>query len=338
VRAIVQTGYGDPRDVLQLREIDVPEIADDEVLVRVRATSVHADVWHVVTGLPWLVRLMGPGLWRPDPVVPGTDLAGGVESVGRKVTRFEVGDRVFGASGLKMQWRNGGTFAEYAAVPEGALQTMPEGVSFEQAASVPSAGYIALINLRGPAEVRSGSRALINGAGGAVGSVALQVAKARGATVTAVDRADKLEMLHGLGADRVIDYSREDFTRGEDRFDLIYDVASTLSLADCRRVLKSTGIYLIIGHEHYGKRSGRLLGRLPHFFKFLALGPFDRHLPTPRFKAPPTVSQVMAELRVLLEAGTLTPVVDRSFPLEQAAAAMGYLQDGGGPGRIVLTP
>jgi NADPH:quinone reductase-like Zn-dependent oxidoreductase len=338
MKAIVQTRYGDPQDVLELREIDTPEVEDDEVLVRVRATSVHADVWHVVTGRPILVRLMGPGFSRPKDLVPGTDLAGVVESVGRDVTRFKVGDAVFGESGLKMQWRNGGTFAEYAAVPEGALESKPETVSFEQAASVPTAGYIALINLRGCAEVRPGHRVLINGAGGSVGSIALQAAKARGATVTAVDRADKLEMLLGLGAGQVIDYREEDFTRGAERYDLIYDVASTLSLDDCKRVLNPKGIYLIIGHEHYGAASGRLLGRLPHFFKFLALAPFDRHLPTPRFESPPGVPEIMTELKRLLEAGKLTPVIDRTFPLSEARAAMSYLQDGGGPGRIIITP
>jgi NADPH:quinone reductase-like Zn-dependent oxidoreductase len=338
MKAIVQTRYGEPQDVLELREIDTPEVEGDEVLVRVRATSVHADVWHVVTGRPILVRLMGPGLLRPKDLVPGTDLAGVVESVGKDVTRFKVGDAVFGESHLKMQWRNGGTFAEFAAVPEGALELKPGDVSFEQAASVPSSGYIALINLRGCAEVQPGHRVLINGAGGGVGSIALQVAKARGATVTAVDRVEKLEMLRSLGADQFIDYCQEDFTQGAERYDLIVDVASTLSLKDCKRVLNPTGIYVIIGHEHYGTASGRLLGRLPHFFKFLALAPFDRHLPRLSFGPLPGMPEIMTELKKLLEAGKLTPVIDRTFPLSEARAAMSYLQDGGGPGKIIITP
>ncbi len=337
MKAIVQTRYGKPQDVLELREIDTPEVGDDEVLVQVRATSVHADVWHAVGGRPILVRLMGAGLFRPKDPVPGTDLAGVVESVGKDVTRFTVGDAVFGESHIKMQWRNGGTFAEFAAVPEGALELKPENVSFEQAASVPSSGYIALINLTGSAEVQPGHRVLINGAGGGVGSIALQVAKARGATVTAVDSAGKLEMLSSLGADRVIDYHQEDFTQGDERYDLIFDVASNLSLEDCKRVLNPTGVYVIIGHEHYGAAGGRLLGSLPHFFKLVARAPFDRHLPALSFSVPGT-TEIMTELKELIEAGKLTPIIDRTFPLSETRAAMRYLQDGGGPGKILITP
>ncbi len=337
MKAIVQTRYGEPQDVLELREIDTPEVGDDEVLVRVRATSVHADVWHVVSGRPILVRLMGAGLFRPKDPVPGTDLAGVVESVGKNATRFKVGDAVFGESHMKMQWRNGGTFAECAAVPEGALKFKPENVSFEQAASVPTSGYIALINLAGSAEVQPGHRVLINGPGGGVRSTALQVAKARGATVTAVDRAEKLEMLRSLGADRVIDYRQEDFTQGDERYDLILDVASTLSLEDCKCVLKPTGIYVIIGHEHDGAAGGRLLGSLPHFFKLLLLAPFDRHLPALSFSVPGK-TEIMTELKELLEAGRLTPVIDRAFPLSEVPEAMRYLQGEHARGKIVITP
>jgi NADPH:quinone reductase-like Zn-dependent oxidoreductase len=337
MKAVVHTRYGEPQEVLELREIDTPEVEGGEVLVRVRATSVHADVWHAVSGRPILLRLMGAGFFRPKELIPGTDLAGVVEVVGPGVTRFKVGDAVFGESRMAMQWRNGGTFAEYAVVPEGALELKPENVSFEQAASVPTSGLIALINLRGSAEVQPGHCVLINGAGGGVGSIALQIAKARGARVTAVDRADKLEMLSSLGTDKVIDYRREDFTRGDERYDLIIDVASTLSLKDCKRVLDPTGIYVIIGHDHYGAAGGRLLGSLPHFFKLVALAPFDRHLPTLSFSVPGK-TEIMAELKELLEAGKLTPIVDRTFPLSEARAAMRYLQDGGGLGKIIITP
>jgi NADPH:quinone reductase-like Zn-dependent oxidoreductase len=337
MRAIVQTRYGDPQDVLELREIDTPEVADDEVLVRVRATSVHADVWHVVCGRPVLVRLRGAGLFRPKDPVPGTDLAGVVEIVGKGATRLNVGDAVFGESHTKMQWRNGGTFAEYVAVPEGALELKPENVSFEQAASVPTSGIIVLVNLRESTEVEPGHRVLINGAGGGVGTIALQVAKARGATATAVDRAEKLEMLRSLGADRVIDYRREDFTRSDERYDLIFDVASNLALRDCKRVLTPTGTYVIIGHEHYGAVGGPILGNLPRFFGLVARAPFDRHLPKLGFSMPGK-TEIMTELRKLLETGKLTPVIDRTFPLSEACAAMRYLQDGGGLGKIIITP
>jgi len=334
MKAIVQTRYGDPQEVLAFREIDRPGLRDGEVLVRVRATSVHADVWHAVSGRPILVRLTA-GLFEPTDLVPGTDLAGVVEATGKDVVRFKVGDAVFGASSTKMEWRNGGTFAEWAAVPAGGLEHKPEPLSFVQAAAVPTPGIIALTNLRGSAEVRPGQHVLINGAGGGVGSAALQVAKARGATVTAVDRAEKLELLRQLGADRVIDYLQEDFTRGSERYDLILDVASTLSLKDCKRVLAPRGIYVIIGHDHYGAAGHRMLGTLPHFFGLMARAPFDRHLPALNFSTP-NRTQIMAELRALLEAGKLTPVVDRTYPLAEAGAAMGYLQQGGGLGRIIL--
>lgn len=338
MKAILQSRYGEPQEVLSLGQIEVPEVGEGEVLVRVLATSVHADVWHAVTGRPWAVRPLGTGLLRPKGPVPGTDLAGRVEAVGAGVRRFRSGDAVFGVCRVRMGWSNGGTFAEYAAVPEAALAPKPEGASFEAAAAVATAGHIALLNLRGSAAVGPGDEVLINGAGGAVGSVALQVAKARGATVTAVDRADKLAMLRRLGADRVVDYRREDCTRGPARYDLILDVASTLALHDCRRVLKPTGTYVIIGHEHYGAVGGPVLGGLPHFFKLVALGPFDRHLP--RMGAAPrrTTTDLMAELAARLDAGQLTPVIDRVFPLAEAGAALCHLARGSGVGRIVLAP
>lgn len=338
MKAIVQSRYGEPREVLRLGEAPRPAPGDQQVLVRIRATSIHADVWHAVCGRPVLVRLMGAGLFRPRDPIPGTDLAGVVDAVGRDVTRFAPGDAVFGESHLTMRWRNGGTFAEYAAVPEAALQPKPESVSFEAAAAVPTAGHIALINLRGSAEVRPGHDVLVNGAGGAVGSIAVQVAKARGATVTAVDRGEKLAMLRSLGADRVVDYRRHDVTRVEGAYDLIFDVASTLSLRDCRRVLKPEGIYLVIGHEHYGAVGGPVLGGLPHFFKLVAMGPFHPNLPRMGSAPAPATSEIMARLRTMLEDGTITPVVDRVFPLAEAGEAMRYLQEGGGVGRILLTP
>jgi NADPH:quinone reductase-like Zn-dependent oxidoreductase len=178
---------------------------------------------------------------------------------------------------------------------------------------------------------------LINGAGGGVGSIALQVAKDRGATVTAVDRSDKLEMLRSLGADSVIDYRLVDFTWGEERYDLILDVASTLSLRDCKRVLKPAGIYLMIGHDHYGAAGGRILGSLPQFFTLMARAPFDRHLPSVSFSVPDK-TEIMVELKDLLEAGKITPIIDRTYPLRDTRAAMRYLQDGGGLGKIIITP
>lgn len=337
MRAVFQERYGSPEEVLRVRDLPVPAVGEREVLVRVRAASVHPDVWHVVTGRPWVLRLMGSGLRRPRNPVPGTDAAGVVEAVGRSAARFAPGDEVFGETHAGFQWKNGGAFAEYAAVPEDALARKPKNVTFEQAASVPTSGYIAILNLQFGGGVRPGQRVLVNGAAGGVGSVALQVAKARGASVTGVDGPGKLALLRGLGADRVVDYAREDVTRGAERFDLVIDVASNLSLAAARRVLTAKGVYVLIGHDHFGRATGRVLGSLPRGLSHLALAPFVRHLPRPGLKTPPK-GEVMAELAGMLEAGTLTPVVDSTFPLESVTDAMRRMQGGGAAGRILITP
>jgi NADPH:quinone reductase-like Zn-dependent oxidoreductase len=337
MKAIVQDRYGSPDEVLQLREIDKPVVGDDEVLVRVRAASVHPDVWHVVAGRPHVLRLMGAGLLKPNNPVPGTDLAGQVESVGRAVTRFRPGDEVFGESHGKMQWNNGGAFAEFVSAPHGALALKPGSVTFEQAATVPTSGYIALNNLRNEGQIKSGQSVLINGAGGGVGTIAVQLAKAHGARVTGVDHAEKLELIRSLGADEVIDYTREDVTRRGERYDLILDVASTLPFLGCRRVLTPEGKYVIIGHDHFGAVGGQTFGSLPSFFAIVALSPFVRQLPRLSF-ALPDKQETMEALRGFLEAGQLTPVVDRAFPLSEVPAAMRYMQEGRARGRIVITP
>ena len=281
MKAIVQDRYGPPEDVLKLREIEKPGIGNDEVLVRVRGASVHADVWHVVTGWPSVLRLMGAGVLRPKNPVPGTDGAGTVEAVGRNVTRFRPGDEVFGETHMKFQWVNGGAFAEFVSVPQDALALKPRGVSFAEAASLPTSGLIALCNLQVGGQIQPGQRVLVNGAGGGVGTIAVQLAKAYGAHVTGVDYAEKMEMLRSLGADHVIDYTREDFTTSGEQYDLILDVASNLSLKACKGSLAPGGIYVLIGHDHYGKGAGRILGSLPRFFTLLALSPFVSQLPTP---------------------------------------------------------
>ena len=208
MEAILQSRYG-PIDDLQLGQVARPVPAEDEVLVRVRAASVHPDVWHVVTGQPAVLRLMGSGVRHPKEQVPGTDVAGVVESVGRAVTQFRPGDEVFGKTVRGVQWRNGGAFAEYATAPEDGVALKPAGVSFEEAAAVPTAGLIALNNLP-QRRVPPGSRVLVNGAAGGVGAFAVQLAKAYGAEVTGVDHRSKLALVRSLGADRTIDYTRED--------------------------------------------------------------------------------------------------------------------------------
>jgi NADPH:quinone reductase-like Zn-dependent oxidoreductase len=228
MKAIVQQRYG-ATDALELRDVARPVVGDDDVLVRVRAASLHPDVWHVVAGRPYVLRLMGAGLSRPKNPIPGTDMAGVVEEVGTHVTRFRPGDEVFGETIGSMQWINGGAFAEYVAVAEENLAPKPANVTFQQAASVPTSGYIALLNFGEVNKPEPGQRVLVNGAAGGVGSLALQIAKAYGAHVTAVDSTEKLDLLRELGADEVIDYTRENFTDRGVRYDLIFDIPGNYS-------------------------------------------------------------------------------------------------------------
>jgi NADPH:quinone reductase-like Zn-dependent oxidoreductase len=335
MKAIVQERYWSP-DVLELQEIEKPAVGDDDVLVRVRAASVHPDVWHVVTGRPYVLRVMGNGLRRPKKRVPGTDVAGPVEAVGAAVTRFRPGDEVFGETLRGYQWRNGGAYAEYAAVPEEVLARKPAQLSFEQAAAVPTAGFIALTNLRGQARIEAGQKVLVNGAGGGVGMLAVQIAKAYGAQVTGVDGPEKLELVRSLGADRVLDHTREDFTRAGERYDLIFDVPGNHSFPDCRSALTSNGKYVLIGHDHFGAGGGRWLGSLPRFLSLVVRTPFSSHLPALDFSTP-SKQDTMSVLGELIEAGRLTPVVGRTFPLAEVPDAIRYLATGSAVGRVVIT-
>ena len=332
MKAIVADRYGPP-DVLRMRDIDPPAVADDEVLVRVHAASVHPDVWHTVRGRPHVLRLMGNGVRRPRHRVPGIDMAGRVESVGRAVTRFQAGDEVFGETVRGIQWRNGGAFAEYVSVPEDVLARKPARLSFEQAAAVPTAGLILLANLRGDARLLPGQNVLVNGAGGGVGTVAVQLAKAHRARVTGVDAADKLELVRSLGADRVLD-AREDFTRAGDRYDLIIDVPGNHPFPAIRRALTPKGKWVLIGHDGFGGR--RWPGSLLRLVGLMARTPFSSALPALSFSTP-SKQEGMKTLADLIEAGLLTPVVARTFPLEEAADAIRYLESGRAAGRIVVT-
>jgi len=334
MRAVVQDSYGSPDD-LRVQQIDRPAVGDDEVLVRVRAASVHPDVWHVVTGRPNLLRLMGSGVRRPKFRVPGTDLAGVVEATGKDATRFRPDDEVFGETLRGNSWRNGGAYAEYASVPEDVLAGKPAHVTFEQAATVPTAGYIALLNI--PADrLKPGRRVLVNGAAGGVGSVTIQLAKANGAHVTAVDHTKKLDLLRVLGADDVIDYTTDDFTKDSRRYDLIVDIPGNHSFADCRRVLTPDGLYVLIGHDRFGRDGHRWLGSVPRFAKLAVQSLFVDHLRTIT-SAGLSKKDAMVTLAKHLEAGELTPVIDRAYPLEEAAAALHHLMDGEALGRVVLT-
>lgn len=336
MKAIIQDKFGAPDKVLQLREISRPTVDDNEVLIRVRAASMHADIWHAVTGRPYLMRLFVGALRKPKHPIPGTDIAGDVAAIGKNVTRFKIGDAVFGESHGGLQWHNGGAYAEYVAAPEDALAPKPGNVTYEEAASVPTSGYIALINLQDGGQFEPGQRVLINGAGGGVGSIAIQLAKASGAVVTGVDSGEKLEMIRKLGADHLVDYTQEDFTQSNNHYDLILDVASSLTLSACKRVLTSTGRYVIIGHDHYGSVGNRAFGSLPRFFSMMVRAPFDSHLPDLNFSIP-SKQEVMVALQAFLEAGQLTPIIDRTYPLSEVPAAMHYLQTGRNLGKIVIT-
>lgn len=337
MKAIVQDAYGPADKVLHLREVPPPDVGDREVLVRVRAASVHADVWHVVTGRPYILRLMGAGLVRPTDKIPGTDLAGTVEIVGKEVTAFVQGDAVFGESRQGFGWRNGGTFADYVSVSQDLLVHKPDNVTFEQAAAVPTAGIIALHNLRPGRLLSAGQHILVNGAGGGVGTIAVQLAKAYGARVTGVDGPDKLDMVRSLGADHVIDYTREDFTLGTQRYDLIFDVASNLKLSSCKRVLTAGGTYVLIGHDHYGEARGRILGSVPRALGLVALSPFVRSLPAPDFSMP-IQGEAMVTLKRFIGSGQVTPIVDRTFSLREAPKAIRYIEEGRARGKVVVIP
>jgi NADPH:quinone reductase-like Zn-dependent oxidoreductase len=335
MKAIVQERYGSPDD-LELREVAKPVVGDDEVLVRVRAASIHPDVWHVVTGRPYVLRLMGAGFSKPRNPIPGTDMAGIVESVGKSVTRFRPGNAVFGETIVTHQWIHGGAFAEYVSVRQDLLALKPDNITFEQAASVPSSGFIALQNLGDRDWLRPGQRVLINGGGGGVGSLALQLAKAYGAHVTAVDSTSKLGMLRSLGADEVIDYTREDFTRGGPRFDLIFDVPGNYQFTACRRALKPDGRYVLIGHERFGESGKRVFGLIPHFLKLMLLSRFVKQLRGPAIPMP-TKKEAMAVLRELLEAGKITPVIDSTYPLSEARAAFRHVIEDEIRGKVIIT-
>ena len=334
MKAIVQERYGSP-DVLELREIDRPHVKDDEVLVRVRAASVHADVWHAVKGVPYALRIMGSGLRAPKHPIPGTDLAGQVESVGRNVTRFRPGDEVFGQTLGANLWRNGGAYADFAAAPETRLELKPDLLTFEQAGAVPTSGSLAVQAVRDEGRLRSGQRVLINGAGGAVGTFAVQLAKAYGAEVIGVDAPGKLDMLRSIGADRVIDYTLEDFTQSGERYDLIVDIAGTHPWSASRRALSPEGTYVLIGHDQYGASGHRWVGSLGRFFKLMVVAPFVSQLHP--FRGAKDPGDRLVVMKELIEAGKITPVIDRTFPLIEVPEAIRYLESGQARGKIVIT-
>lgn len=315
MKAIVQEQYGS----FGLADLDRPTPRDNELLVRVRAAGVDPGVWHLTAGLPYLVRL-GTGLRRPRNPVPGMDVAGVVEAVGKDVSGFAVGDEVFGVCA--------GAFAEYARARADQCAPKPANLTFEQAAVVAVSGSTALLACD-TGRVRAGQEVLVIGAGGGVGSYAVQLARAAGARVTGVCSAAKAELVRSLGAAHVIDYTREDLTG---RYDVVVDTAGNRPLARLRRLLTDRGTLVIIG----GEGGGRWLGGLGRSARALLLTPFLRH----RLRAP--ISMIRAEhlrrLREAVEAGDLTPVVDRTYPLAEAADAVRHVHGGHATGKVVLIP
>ena len=318
MKAIVYQHYGSP-DVLACEEIEKPASGDDEVLIKVRAASINPLDRHIMRGRPVPLRIAF-GLRKPK-IRPGRDVAGQVEAVGRKVTQFKPGDEVFGACS--------GALAEYACARESALVTKPNNMTFEQAASVPVAALTALQGLRDKGKIRPGQKVLINGAGGGVGTFAVQIAKSFGADVTGVCSTGKVDMVRSIGADRVIDYTQQDFTEGTQRYDLIFDLAATHSLPAYRRVLNPNGTCVIAG----GPTKVRAI--LTSAFEVLVLSRFVSQ----NFVM--FVAKLSQEdltlLRELMETGKITPVIDRRYRLNEVPQAMRYLEEGHARGKVVIT-
>ena len=321
MQAIVQDSYGSA-DVLRSARIDRPEIADHEVLLRVHAAGLDRGTWHLMTGTPYLMRIIGFGFRRPKNRVPGVDVAGTVVAVGSAVTKFDVGDEVFGMSR--------GSFAEYAAAREDKLAHKPASCTFEQAATVGISGGTALQALTA-GRVQARQRVLIIGASGGVGSFAVQLAKAAGAEVTGVCSTNKLDLVRNLGADRVVDYTREDFADGVHHYDLIIDIAGNSTLSRLRRALTPTGTAVIVG----GESKGNLTGGIDRQLRAMILTPFvSQRLTGLASKERASDSEVLAEH---IAAGTVTPSIDRTYPLDQVPAAMRHLEAGTVKGKIAIT-
>jgi NADPH:quinone reductase-like Zn-dependent oxidoreductase len=322
MRAIVQDAYGSG-DVLRLTQIDTPDIRPDEVLVQVRAAGLDRGTWHIMTGQPYLMRVMGFGFRRPKNRVAGLDVAGTVVAVGAEVTRFRAGDEVFGIAR--------GSFAEYAAAREDKLAHKPVNLSLEQAAVVPISGSTALQALHDAGRVVAGQKVLVIGASGGVGTYAVQLAKAFGAHVTGVCSTAKVDLVRSLGADDVIDYTRQDFADGSQRYDLILDIGGNSRLSRLRRALTPTGTLVIVG----GEEGGKVTGGFGRSLRAPLLSLFVKQRLT--MLASKEHRSYLEALRPLIEAGRVTPAVDKTYPLAEVPAAMRHLEAGHARGKIAIT-
>jgi NADPH:quinone reductase-like Zn-dependent oxidoreductase len=322
MKAIVQDRYGSA-DVLEFRDIEEPMMGENDVLVRVHAAGCGPDVWHVMTGMPYMARPV-IGLRRPKLTVRGWDLAGTVEAVGANVTAFRPGDEVMGTAD--------GAFAEFAVTQPEKLVPKPANLTFEQAAAIPVSGTTALRAVRDEGYVQPGQRVLVIGAAGGVGSLTVQIAKAFDAVVTGVASTSKADLVRSLGADDVIDYTRDDFTDGSRHWDMIVDTAGRRPLRQLRRALTPKGTLVVVGGDGGGRWTGG-------FFRGILRGPLVSLFVGQRLRGLATKieQEDLVTLTELIEAGTLTPVIDRTYPLIEAADAIRYLEEGHAAGKIVIT-
>ena len=322
MKAIVFTEYGSP-DSLQLKDVSKPVPKSNDVLVKVHASSINSWDWEFQSGSSWITRLSA-GLLKPKPTkqILGSDVAGTVEAVGKGVTRFKPGDELFGDL-----WDSWGGFAEYACADENTFERKPNNVTFEQAAAVPQAGVLALQGLRTTGKIQPGQKVLINGAGGGVGTFAIQIAKYIGTEVTGVDATDKLDLVRSLGADHVIDYTQEDFCKNGQQYDLILDVHTYRSMFDYKRALTPTGTYAIVGGSSLRVDQALLL-------RLWALITRDTQKLRLVMEGP---NKGLADLAELLETGNVVPVVDRVYPLSEVPDALRYFVEGHHKGKIVIS-
>ena len=326
MKAIVYRQYGSPDDVLELADIDKPVVNDNDVLVRVHAAAVNPADWHLVRGEPYIARLQ-LGLRKPKDTVLGCDVAGQAEVVGKNVSAFQPGDEVFASS-----FAHGhGALAEYVRIPDELLALKPANLSFEQAAAVPLAALTALQGLRDHGRIAPGHKVLIIGASGGVGTFAVQIAKAFGAEVTGVCSTRKVDMVRSIGADQVIDYTQEDFTRSGKRYDLIFQLAGTRSPSDCRRSLTTKGTLVLAS----GESGGRWIGPVARIIRALLLSPFVSQKMA-SFTVKPN-SKDLQTLKELIESGKVTPVIDRTHPLTEVPEAIRYVEEGHTQGKVVVT-
>lgn len=322
-KAMIYTEYGSPSDVLRLVEVEKPTPSDDEVLVKVHAASINYSDWSFVRGKPFMVRLMGSGLFKPEYTILGADIAGRVEAVGANSNQFKPGDGVFGDLS-ECDW---GGFAEYVCAPESLVVSKPANLTFEEAAAVPQAAVVALQSLCDEGQIQPGQQVLVNGASGGIGSFAVQIAKSYGAEVTGVCSTRNLDLVRSIGADNVIDYTQEDFAQGEQRYDLIIGAAGYRSIFDYKRALNPTGIYVMTG------------GSMAQVFQAMMLGPMisEKEGRTLTNLAAKPSQKDLVYIKELIEAGKVEPVIDRRYSLDETPEALRYYGDGHARGKVIIT-